>query len=153
MIRLSKTSKIICAVSFAFLISLAVFICSNKGVRRVFYFPQFDGMHNASEVRNLPSKPVQGKVALFVDELLLGPETERCRPLFSPGTHAEFCFVRGNTAYIGLSKDVLYENAPATHIKQGTELFRKNILKNFAYIKSVELFVDGKPVFEDSKKS
>ena len=156
MIRLFKrdcAGRTAAVVAAVFIVSLAAYAFSNHGRRRIFYFPRFEGKSVSVESRNLPSKPVQGKVALFVDELLLGPETERCRPLFSPGTHREFCFVRGKTLFVGLSKDVLYDTAPAADIKKGTELFKKNILKNFAYIKSVELFVDGKPVYEDNKKS
>ncbi len=151
--EMTKRRALVCAVSAVFLLSAVIYLCSGCGRRRVFYFPRLSGNRVAVEARMLSSHPVQGKYALFVDELLLGPETERCRPLFSPGTKRVFCFVRGRTLYVGLSADVIYQTAPAAEIKRGVKLFKKNIKKNFIRISSVELFVDGKPVYENSKKS
>jgi hypothetical protein len=147
---ISRNAFLVLGVSCA--LSMLLYFISFPGYRRIMYYPRFDNKRVSAEVRCLPVHPVQGNVALFVDELLLGPVTERSRPLFSPGTRAEFCFVRGKTLYVGLSKDVLYQSDPATDIKRGTELFRKNILKNFGYIHSVELFVDGKSVSGYNRK-
>ena len=99
-----------------------------------------------TEVRFLPEKPVQGKEQLFVDELLLGPMTNRYRHLFTKGTRTEFCFVRNKTMFVGISKDALQISAETADIKKEMRLFKKNILKNFKNIKTIEMFIDGTSV-------
>jgi hypothetical protein len=102
------------------------------------------------EWRYLPLNPVQGRLHMYVDELLLGPETSRFRPLFSPGTRAESCFKRGSTLYVDLSDTLLTESGGASEIRKGIGLFRRNILHNFENIHTVEVFVGGRLAYEDN---
>jgi hypothetical protein len=125
------------------LFSFGRYLFERPGDRRVFYFESLDTNKISTEVRFLPSKPVQGKEKIFVDELLLGPMTNRFRPLFSPGTKADFCFVRGRTMYVGLSKEAVQITPETADIKKGMELFKKNILKNFTNIDTIVMYIDG----------
>lgn len=129
-----------------FVASFALYLHSQPGNRRMFRFPVVDSEKSAVEIRYLSRTAVQGDVGLYVDELLLGPETRRVRPLFSPGTRCEFCFVRGNTLYVGLSKDALHQRSPAAPILTGIDYLKKNVLRNFATINAIELFIGGQPV-------
>ncbi|MCK9168905.1 MAG: GerMN domain-containing protein [Treponema sp.] len=113
-------------------------------------FESLDNGKVCMESRYLPLKTVQGRVNMYVDELLLGPETDRFRPLFSAGTRTVSCFKRGGTLYVELSDTLLTEAGEASAIKTGIELFRKNILHNFENIHTVEVFVGGRPVYEGS---
>ena len=128
------------------LFSFCRYLTNMPGTRRVFYFESLDTNKISAEVRYLPSKAVQGKERLFVDELLLGPMTNRFRPLFSAGTKSEFCFVRGRTLYVGISKEAVQISPEAADIKKGLELFKKNILKNFTNIDTIMVYIDGKGV-------
>ncbi len=116
--------------------------------RRTFRFPIIGSEEIACEVRYLPRNPVQGTLSMYVDELLLGPQTQRARPVFSNGTKNIFCFQRGKVLYVGLSKEVLYEEPEAARIKEGIALFRENIRRNFRGVKEIALFIDGKYVEE-----
>ena len=129
----------------AFCCSIASYMFSGKQ-RRTFSFPIIGSDELAYEVRYLPRHPVQGDICLYIDELLLGPQTQRACPLFSAGTKNDFCFMRDKILYIGLSKDVLYEIPEAARIKDGIVLFEKNIRKNFRGVKEIALFIDGKYV-------
>ncbi|MFA6855805.1 MAG: GerMN domain-containing protein [Treponema sp.] len=113
-------------------------------------FESSDNGKICMEWRYLPLKPVQGRVNMYVDELLLGPETDRFKPLFSPGTKAVSCFKRGGTLYVDLSDLLLTEAGEASAIKNGIKLFRRNILHNFENIHTVEVFVGGRPAYEDN---
>src|SRR5574344_3148581 len=118
------------------LFSYSKYVFERPGHRYVMYFESLDD-RLCTEARFLKRKPVQGREHLFVDELLLGPLTNRYRPLFAPGTKAEFCFVRGKTMYVGLSKDAVQISAKSVDIKKGMELFKENILRNFTNIDTI----------------
>jgi hypothetical protein len=151
-IRNMKKSSLclIIIVSACFCISLTCWIVKFPGIRHVFMFQSSDNGKICMEARYLPLRPVQGRLNLFVDELLLGPETARFRPLFSQGTTQLSCFKRGSTLYVNLSDTLLTESGGASEIKTGIGLFRKNILYNFENIHSVEVFVDGRLAYEDN---
>ncbi len=144
-----KTSKILLAViGGVFLLSFVFYCASFPGKRFTFRFQSVDSGKNSVEWRLLPHKKGSEKVSLYVDELLLGPKTERERPLFSPGTKAEFCFSRGKTLYVNLSNDLLYKTGNASDIMYGIELFRENIMHEFPEYHSVEIYIDNQPLFE-----
>ena len=141
-----KVTRLLAAVVVLCVAGMVVAQVTRGTKRHVFYFSVIGTERLVREVRYLPKHPVQGDVQLYVDELLLGPETQRARPLFSLGTKNEFCFVRGKTLYVGLSKDVLYQIPEADTITKGIALLCKNIKKNFHDIKNIALFIDGKYV-------
>lgn len=147
-----KAPAFVCLAVVAVSLALSVFFFLRKGSgrRTVFYFPSYDTGVLCTEVRYLPEKPVQGDVALFVDELLLGPMTNRYKKVFSSGTRCEFCFVRGGVAYIGLSRDALVVNSEVKSIRDALDVLKVNIVKNFTNIHTVDVFIDGKSVFEEA---
>lgn len=147
---MKKSSVVICAVvAFTFLLSLSLWLVKFPGKRYVFMFESFDDGSVKLERRFLPRKPVQGMIHLYVDELLLGPETERCRPLFTRGTSSLSCFLRNGVLYVTLTDDFLSEENGASRIKDGFELFKKNILHNFKNVKSIDIFVNGERLYEE----
>ena len=102
-IRLSVFSLII----FLFLISSFIFLISNKKERRLFIFPSVDEGNYVVEYRYLEKNPVQGKIQLFVDELLLGSGIERTKLLFARGTRVLSCFLRKGVLFVNLSPELL----------------------------------------------
>ena len=129
-----------------FAVSLVLYLRTPHGSRHTFSFPAIGSERPVVEVRYLSLESAQGDVQLYVDELLLGSQMQRVRPLFSPGTRCEFCFVRGHTLYVGLSSVALHQDAPAADIMTGIEFFKRNILYNFAAITDIELFIGGTAV-------
>ena len=100
------------------------------------------------ENRFEPLKPAQGSIRNYVDELLLGPVSEHCRPVFAKGTRCISCFRRRDTLYVNLSEDLLRADAFHTDFAADIDLFKRNIFNNFRYIKKIELFVNGRVPFE-----
>ena len=129
--------------------SLIRFGVNNFGQRRVFYYYSADTHSVATECRFMPLKPVQGKINLFVDDLILGPMTNRYRYLFAPGTKVDFCIRNKKTLYVGLSGDALKTGSEVLDIRSGVELLKFNIVKNFTKINTVMVYIDGKSVFEE----
>jgi hypothetical protein len=144
-----STICLIIIVLVCFLVSVTSWTVHFPGIRRVYMFESSDNGKVCMEWRYLPLKPVQGRVNMYVEELLLGPETARFRPLFSMGTKAVSCFKRKGTLYVDLSDTLLTEDGEASAIKKGIRLFRMNILHNFENIHTVEVFVGGKLAYED----
>ena len=143
-----KTTAFIAIVSASFVLSLVLWMIRFPGIRYVFMFRSAATGKICMESRYLPKDPVQGRVNNYVDELLLGPLTAEYRPLFTRGTRAQSCFVRDGVLYVDLSDALISEADGASEIRQGMELFRKNILYNFKNINTIEVFVAGNRAYE-----
>ena len=131
-----------------FVFSFFCYIVTKDTCRRTFIFPSADEGKYIIEYRNLPEKPHQGDIALYIDEILLGSTVERTKLLFTSGTRLISCFERNHVLYINLSQDLLEMGDGVIEIREGTELLKKNIMKNFSKIDSVEIFIEGKSAFE-----
>ena len=118
--------------------------------RAVMYFTSFGTDDVCTEVQYFPKNPIQGEVAFFVDELLLGPMTNRYKPLFARGTRAEFCTLEGDTLYVGLSGDALSVSKESADIETGIKLLKVNIVKKFTKINTVLVYIGGKSVYKES---
>lgn len=141
------------SIIFIFLITLLFsvlsYIIGKDSVRRTFIFPSADKGEYIVEYRNLTKEPIQGDVQLFIDELLLGSTIERTKSLFSSGTKVLSCFQRDQTLYLNLSSDLLEMGEGVIEIRDGMDLLKKNIQKNFSIIHEIEIFVNGKIAFEN----
>jgi len=144
-----RQKPFIIAAAVLFAVSFFFWLFKMPGRRYVMVFPSADSKRLDMEERYIRRFRGQNSVSSFVDELLLGPETERYRPLFTPGTRAVSCFVRGKILYVNLSPELLEEGGGACSIREGTDLFRKNIHRNFNNIKDIEMFADGRGMYEN----
>ncbi len=144
--------KIILRSVFLILFSFLLSSCSEEK-KYTFRFPKIgisserESEKIVSEIRFLPIIPSQGEIRLFVDELVLGPQTPRLRPLFSLGTSVEFCFLfesdEKNVLYVGLSEKAIGEEGSSCDIQRGISLFCQNIRTNFKNIEEIVLFIGG----------
>ena len=131
-----------------FVFSLFCYVVTKDTSRRTFIFPSAEDGKYIVEFRNLSSKPHQGDINFYIDEILLGSTVERTKKLFAPGTRVLSCFERDHILYVNLSPDLLQMGDGVIEIREGIELLKKNILKNFSKIDSVEIFIEGKTAFE-----
>jgi hypothetical protein len=122
-------------------------LAGRPGVRRMFYFPSSDE-RLCTEVRFLPRRPVQGDLRFFVDELLLGPLTDRYRMLFSPGAATSLCVAKDRTLYLDIALKSLVPQGSAVSLEEGAALLEQNIRANFPGIHRVVLFFNGQRAWE-----
>ncbi len=120
----------------------------NYGKKYVFIFPCVDEGQYILETRYLKENPQKTDLNYYADELVLGSGLERTKYLFTPGTKVLSCFEREGIVYIDLSADIIYMGHNVIPIKDGIELLKKNIFKNFRGVKEIQVFVDGKYAFE-----
>ncbi|MCI1208006.1 MAG: GerMN domain-containing protein [Treponema sp.] len=136
---------IILSIGAAFVLSFALWFLAPHRRRYVMKFQSTDHDGLCLEERYVPVSAGDSMLQ-FVDELLLGPETAHYRHLFSPGTRTIYCFVRNKVLFVNLSDEVLLQTGDSSSIRDGTEIFKENILSNFRNIKGIEMFVGGKYV-------
>ena len=135
-------------VAGLFVLSFFFYVVTKNTCRRTFIFPSAEDGKYIVEYRNLTEKPHQGEINLYIDEILLGSTVERTKLLFSPGTRLLSCFEREHILYVNLSQDLLQMGDGVIEIREGTELLKQNIKRNFSRIDSVEIFIEGKSAFE-----
>ena len=131
-----------------FVFSFFCYIVTKNTCRRTFIFPSAENGKYIIEYRNLTEKPHQGDIALYIEEILLGSTVERTKLLFTSGTRLLSCFERNHILYVNLSSDLLEMGDGVIEIREGTELLKKNIMRNFSKIDSVEIYIEGKSAFE-----
>lgn len=148
----SSSYFLIVAILLTGFISFLCWLISFPGIRRVYNYSSLDGTKTFIEVRYAPVNPVQGNIAYYVDELLLGPIQDQGSPIFVRGTKVNSCFERDGILYVDLSKDLLAADPINTDFNKKIELFKRNIKHNFGYIKEIVLFIDGKIPFEKEIK-
>lgn len=147
-IKKSRKPSIALGVFAASFIVSAVcwFFCDFKN-RNVFYFKSFDSKNLYTETE-YTVKP-QDKVRTFVDDLILGPMTNRYVRIFPQGTRAEFCHSKDGNLYIGLSKEALKVSSESLGIREGCLLLRENIVRNFTNFNKIYIYIDGESVFQE----
>jgi hypothetical protein len=144
-----KSSVVVIVLSVVALAGAA--IVSNRLSRKdrsrsVMYFSSFGTDDVCTEVRYLPIEPGVDPLVQYVDELILGPMTNRYKHLFSSGTKLEFCTVEDGVCYVGLSREALNQTKGAADIQTGIELLKVNIVKKFTEISTVLVYIDGRSV-------
>ena len=132
----------------AFVLSAVFYSQRQARVRKVLYFPSYDSELLCTEARYVPADVHQGEISFLLDELLLGPITNRYKRIFPRGTRAAYCFEKDNTLYVGLSEEALQE-VGGHSIREGVDLLRLNIVKNFTYLNKIDVSIDSKSAFEE----
>lgn len=157
---LIKTKNFLFKHKIAVIVILAVlivphvihFAAVNAGkTKRVMYFQQVGSEKIEKEIRYIPKNDSQSELEIYISELLLGPQVYRARPLFSLGTSLEFCILKDDELYVGLSEDAIFQDNEALEFNKGIELLKKNIKKNFPKINEFEIFAGNVFVGEDSQ--
>ena len=126
-----------------------MFFVQGYAHRRVFLFESLDKEGVFAENRYYPRNKYIDNVELFVSELLLGPIGERYKPVFARGTKLKTCFVQDDVLYVDLSSDALFPNEKVSSIKDGAEIFKKNIFRNFRNIDTINIYIEGRKIFDD----
>ena len=149
--KMSKNSKkliILASILFLiFLTSLIFYLVELKSNKMIFIFQSLDDDKTHFEIRYLPQVEKEQRIKQYIDDLLLGPITDRYRPLFADGTKINSCYVRDKILYIDLSEEAVLKKGISSDTKTAVELLKLNITKNFNGINDVILFMMGQEVY------
>lgn len=146
--KLTLKHKIVFTAAAAALLFMAAYIISSSAAhagksKRLMYFKQTGTQKVEKEIRYIPKSEVETELESYISDLLLGPMVHRVRPLFSIGTELEFCMLKDNVLYIGLSKAAIFQDNEALSFDEGAELLKKNIRKNFHKVDDISIFIDN----------
>ena len=143
------TKVVFFSLVIIFFISLTLFFLQGYGHRKVFLFESLDEEGLFAENRYYPRNKYIDDVELYVSELLLGPIGERYKLLFPRGTKVKTCFVQNKVLYVDLSTEALFPNERVSSNREGAEIFKKNIFRNFRNIDTINIYIDGRKIFDD----
>lgn len=131
-------------LGLAFIVSALLYATHNPWHPYVMFFGEYGSDKVYTETR-LVSKEQdnQQQVRAFTESLVLGPRTNRFLPLFAKGTAVEFCIVKDGKVYVGLSKNALFFSEECADIKTGISMLKRNIVRNFTNIDTVEVYIDS----------
>lgn len=131
-------------------VSVALVLIKGNGSRRIFLFEQQNKENLTAEIRYLKKTAAKDDIKNYVDELLLGPITPQCRPLFPYGTHVKSLFLRDGVLYVNLSEEAIQlKEGKASEPLVATEIFKKNIFTNFRNVDIIKLYIVGNEVYVD----
>lgn len=142
-----KPSVALGVFAASFIFSVVCWFLDDFKNRNVFYFKAFDSDKLYTETR-YTVKP-QDEVKTFVEDVVLGPMTNRYVRIFAQGTRVEFCHSKDGNLYVGLSKEALKVSGEAMDIREGCRLFRENIVRNFTNFNKIYMYIDGESVLLD----
>jgi hypothetical protein len=132
-----------------FIFSLLMFFLQGYAQRRVFLFESLDKPGLFAENRYYPRNKYIDNVELYISELLLGPIGERYKLVYPRGTKLNTCFVQDKVLYVDLSAEALFTNEKVSTSRDGAEIFKKNIFRNFRNIDTINIYIDGRKIFDD----
>jgi len=115
---------------------------------RIFFFPDNSGSRIGSERRGIPHRHDTAEaISVFLEELILGPETLALSYTLPRGTVVRHVAIIGKTAYIDLDRGVLDadEKLPIS-FDQALENIRYNIIFNFPGIEELIFTIEGQQV-------
>ncbi|MCR4938493.1 MAG: GerMN domain-containing protein [Treponemataceae bacterium] len=116
-------------------------------VRRLFIFESYDNSERSMEVRYLHEKNGEAAVREFIEELLLGPMSDRYIRLFPYGTRLLSCFIRDNVLYIDLSEEAALRTEGTSDTERACTLLKENVRQNFADLTDYKIFMMGNEVY------
>ena len=143
------TKVIFFSLLVIFLFSLTFFFVQGYAHRRVFLFESLDKDGLFAENRYYPRNKYIDNVELYISELLLGPIGERYKLVYPRGTKLNTCFVQDKVLYVDLSAEALFTNEKVSTSRDGAEIFKKNIFRNFRNIDTINIYIDGRKIFDD----
>jgi hypothetical protein len=115
--------------------------------RTTFLYYSIDGGKPVVETRMLSlSSSREEKLTGYVEETLLGPVSQDANPLFSRDTRIESLLYRDGVVYLDLSESAALPLEGGSDVFRSLETLSGGILRNFAFVREVRLFIAGNEV-------
>ncbi len=134
---------------FTFLLTLLLFaLFRPEKDGRIFFFPDNSGTFIAAERRGIPQRDkLPGQIRVFLDELLLGPESLGLSFAAPRGTVVNHVAVVEKTVYVDLSTEILDKDETSSmSFVAIMENLRHNMVFNFPKIEEVVFTIEGQQV-------
>jgi hypothetical protein len=103
-------------------------------------------------VEGLLNEREEGELRMYISEALLGPVSPNSLPLFSTDTRLISLLYRDGAVhadFTGAALSIPDSIAPEGYFRSW-RIFRDCILRNFGYVKEVNFYIEGNPVFYEA---
>jgi len=146
---LPKLQRVLLAVLiFSFVLSLILYSAFYPGTRKLFLFESLDRPGICAESRFIPRSHPYTQARRFTEDLLLGPQTDRYRPLFPIQTKlVSFFKGKDGTVYIDLSEEAALQKRTSSQTEAACKLLEQNLRKNYNMYKT-SISIGGHKVYE-----
>jgi hypothetical protein len=134
------------AFFLVFLIALAFFLAEGRTrMYSIIFFPEPAREGVSGEPRRVfRQDTLEGNVRLLVREMLLGPMDIRHTNIFPPNTRLRSVFVRGGSAYLDFSPEIIFlDNKTRLSFDELLAAVRRTVLFNFRQLSAVVITVNG----------
>ena len=139
--------KLFIAIAALFVFSLALYIIFYPGSRKLFLFESLDKSALYAEARYIPRKHFRSSMRFFTYELLLGPQSDRYRPLFAQGTRAlDFFKGADGVLYVNLNEKAVLQNGSSSATHTACKLLAQNLRKNYN-VHAIEITMMGHEIY------
>lgn len=139
--------KLFIGIAALFVFSLALYIIFYPGSRKLFLFESLDKNAVYAEARYIPKKHFRSSIRFFTDELLLGPESDRYRPLFAKGTRAlDFFKGTDGVLYINLNEKAVLQSGSSSATHTACKLLAQNLRKNYN-VRNIQITIMGNEIY------
>ena len=136
------------ALASLFVLSLIFYLVFYPGTRKLFLFESLDRSGVFAESRFIPRNHPHGQARRFTEDLLLGPQTDRYRPLFPIRTKlVSFFKGKDGTVYIDLSEEAALQKGTSSETLAACRLLEQNLRKNYNMHK-ICVSISGHTVYE-----
>jgi hypothetical protein len=99
----------------------------------------------------------EAAVALFIDEITLGPSLANTLPLLGRGTRLETFFLRDGAATVEFSEEAALPPgtaaSPSGEVAKNLRVVYDDIKRNFDYVKEIRFFIAGREVPLDTREA
>ena len=134
------------AFCLAFLIALTIFLVEGRTqISSIIFFPEPTLEGVTGEPRRIyRQETLAGNVRLLIREMLLGPMDIRHTNMFPPNTRIRSVFIRGDTAYLDFSPDIIFlDSQMRLSFDELVSAIRHTVLFNFRQLSEVVITVGG----------
>jgi hypothetical protein len=141
--------ELIC-VGILALLAAGDFLLSGVSRRTIVFYAEDSGALLTEERFIAWQSSREEAVRVFVEEITLGPSMANTAPLLGRGTRLETCFLRGAAVTIEFSEEAAL--LPVTALSASGDVFqnlrsiRRDITRNFGYVKDVRFFIAGEEI-------
>ena len=101
------------------------------------------------EIRYLKQKDGEEAIREFVDELVLGPMSDRYIRIFPYGTKVLSCFIRDGVLYTDFSEEAAFSTEDASETEKACMLLKENVRLNFSNLTDHKVFMMGNEVYAE----
>lgn len=114
--------------------------------KRLFWFPDTAGADLHAEWRELPYRATrQDRIAMFLDDLVLGPVELGAIPIVSRNTEVRSIILAADgTLYLDFSKEIAFEDSSSlSNLDDRITLISRNIRHNFRFVEAIIITIEG----------